>query len=602
MVNVKLLKNNLYMLGLLFKASPKRVITAMLSSISDYGIGTLTSLFLLRFIIEALENQVDFSVVVVFLLGYTVLCISGNVIYAWYNNKVVPETKVIIQQYLMGKIYEQALSADLSCYENPKFYDTYTKANEELMARSENLINNLRWITGILFSAIMTAVAIMAYEPFLLVLVIVPVIIEQFFSRKYNKYKHKRYQETTFERRKMEYVKRVVYLQDFAKDLRLSNIFRPIKNSFHAAAKDMQETYSKYGRLIGIFRFFRTFMAELVIYLAAQGFIVYQFLYNHAYSLGELTTLLNAVINLTDLMGSISWALSDFYENGIFIDNFKVFLEYETKMPENEDGEIPRIGEHDLVMKNVSFTYEGAKEPVLKNINLSIKAGERIALVGHNGAGKSTFVKLLMRLYDVTTGEILMDGVNVKDYRLSKYHEQFGTIFQDFKIFASSVTENILLYSPQGKEDEEKAIEALKKVGIYKKIAKLPDGMNTQLTKEFSEDGLLMSGGEFQKLAIARVFAKESSIAILDEPSSALDPISEYEVFDNMMKACEGKTVIFVSHRLSSAILADRIYMLENGEIIEEGSHKELMERGGKYAEMFQMQAKRYREEAAYEN
>lgn len=194
-----------------------------------------------------------------------------------------------------------------------------------------------------------------------------------------------------------------------------------------------------------------------------------------------------------------------------------------------------------------------------------------------------------------------MDRVDVRNYRLSRYHEQFGTIFQDFKIFAGSVTENVLLDLSASKDDENRAVNALKASGIYGKIEALQNGMDTQLTKEFSEDGLLMSGGEFQKLAIARVFAKKSSIAILDEPSSALDPISEYEVFENMVKACEGKTVIFVSHRLSSTVLADKIYMLENGEVIEEGSHKELMELGGKYAEMFEMQAKQYREETAYE-
>jgi ATP-binding cassette subfamily B protein len=392
-----------------------------------------------------------------------------------------------------------------------------------------------------------------------------------------------------------------VYLQDYAKDLRLTNIFQPILKSFHEAADAMRATSKIYGKKIAFTRFIRTVITELIVYLATQGLVVYRYLYHGAYSLGALTTLLNAVSNLTRLQGSISWAMGGFYENGMFVENFKVFLEYETKMPEDPKGEAPEKGIPTISLKDVSFTYEGASAPVLQNISMEIAPGEKIALVGHNGAGKSTFVKLLMRLYDVTEGEILLNGVNIKQYRLSRYRELFGTIFQDFRIFATTISENVLLFPPKKEEDKLRAIEAVKASGIYSKIQSLEKGMESQLTKEFDEKGVLLSGGEFQKLAIARVFAKESPIAILDEPSSALDPISEYEVFENMLKACEGKTVIFVSHRLSSAIMADKIYMLEEGSIIEQGSHEELMKKQGKYAQMFSMQAERYREEAVYE-
>lgn len=231
----------------------------------------------------------------------------------------------------------------------------------------------------------------------------------------------------------------------------------------------------------------------------------------------------------------------------------------------------------------------------------SVRRRWRIAIVGHNGAGKSTFVKLLMRLYDVTEGVIEVGGKDIRQYRLSAYRDLFGTIFQDFKIFAASICDNVLLRDNGGEADKKRVRDALAASGILGKVEGLKKGMESQLTREFDEDGVLLSGGEFQKLAIARVFAKDCEICILDEPSSALDPLSEYEIFENMMKACEGKTVIFISHRLSSTVLADRIYLLENGEVAESGSHRELMEQNGKYAEMYHMQAKRYQEEQAYE-
>jgi ATP-binding cassette subfamily B protein len=598
---MKVLKNNIYMLKLLWRASPKRIFFGIVTNILSYTVETVVTLFLLRFIIESLQLNRSFPQVILFLLGFLFLMLLDSTIHSWYYHKIVPETRVQIQQYLMKKIYDQAISVDLSCYENPKFYDTYTKANEEIFVRSENIIQNLTWITGMLFSAAATITAICVYEPLLLIVAIIPAVIEQFISKKYTYYKYMQNKETTYERRQMEYVKRIVYLQDYAKDLRLSNIFTPILVNFHRAADSMRETSKVYGKKVALSRFARSFITELVVYLATQGLVVYRYLYHQAYSLGALTTLLNAVSNLTSLQGQFSWAMGNFYENGMFTENFKVFLEYKTKMPENPSGKIPQNIKNHISLRNVSFTYEGSITPVLKNISMEIPPGHKIALVGHNGAGKSTFVKLLMRLYDVTEGEIAVDGENIKNYRLSSYRSLFGTIFQDFKIFATSIVENILLYPPKDKTDENRAIDAVKASGIYPKIKELEKGIHSQLTKEFDENGILMSGGEFQKLAIARVFAKDSSIAILDEPSSALDPISEYEVFENMLKACQGKTVIFVSHRLSSAIMADKIYMLENGEIIEEGSHYELMEKKGKYAEMFSMQAERYKKEAAYE-
>ena len=305
---------------------------------------------------------------------------------------------------------------------------------------------------------------------------------------------------------------------------------------------------------------------------------------------------MNAATNFQSYISSFSWHLSDMMDNSVYIQNLREFLEYKPEITENENGKIPASDTNRLTLKNVSFTYHGASKPVLKNISIDIPPKTKIALVGHNGAGKSTLVKLLMRLYDVSDGEILLDGVNIKDYKLSEYRRKFGTIFQDFKIFATTVTENVLLHPPADETDREKAKIAVKESGLWDKIETLSNGMETHLTKEFDDNGALMSGGEFQKIAVARVFARDSSIAILDEPSSALDPISEYEMFNNMMTACADKTVIFISHRLSSAVMADKIYLLEQGEIVEEGTHTELMELGGKYAEMFTMQAEKYRE------
>jgi ATP-binding cassette subfamily B protein len=249
-----------------------------------------------------------------------------------------------------------------------------------------------------------------------------------------------------------------------------------------------------------------------------------------------------------------------------------------------------------LTLKNVNFNYPGAEGEALSGIDLEIKKNEKIALVGYNGAGKTTLIKLIMRLYDPAGGVVEWNGVDLKMLDLAKYRRQFGTVFQDFQTFAVSVGENVK-GDVVHEKDHEGIIQALEKSGFSEKLASMPKGIKTELTKEFDSEGVNLSGGESQKIAIARAFMKNPDIIILDEPSSALDPVSEYELNQTMMSAAFDKTVIFISHRLSTTIMADCIYMLDNGRIIERGSHKKLMEQNGKYAEMFWMQAQKYQDD-----
>lgn len=229
----------------------------------------------------------------------------------------------------------------------------------------------------------------------------------------------------------------------------------------------------------------------------------------------------------------------------------------------------------------------------MKNINFSIHPGEKIAIVGYNGAGKTTLTKLLMRLYDVTDGEIWLDSINIKEYSIKDYRDYFGAVFQDYKLFAGTVSENVMMDIVK-KSDVPIVLDSLNQSGFSEKLNSFPQKEETMLTREFDKKGTGLSGGEAQKVAIARVFAKNCKIVVLDEPSSALDPISEYNLYHSMLNAAKEKSVVFVSHRLSTTRIADKIYMFEKGEIIERGSHDELMELNGKYAQMFNLQAEKY--------
>lgn len=593
---MKSLKNNFYMLRLIWQACPWGVICEMLHWMV-YRVGEMFySVFLLRFIVKAIENGTEFKKVVMLLILVLVYGMSTGAFTAWYWNWYRRKVKLKIDEMLLKKMYEKAVECDLSCYENPDFYDKYTRANSEILQRGIKILENFSRMLGIVAAAVTSIVIIALWEPIVIPIVIVCAVGSVIIDKKRSSLKYECMIKTTPQTRTQDYVKRTVYLQDYAKELRLGNMFFPLLKHFNEAVKQALRTTQHYYGIEAWLRVARELFMSFGTYLVAQGIIIWRYIEQNAYKLSDVVTILNAATTLQMNIYSFSWNMSAFIDNGLYVENLKEFFEYKPKITENENGIIPENKPHRLTLKNVSFTYDGQTEPTLKNISLDIPSGQKVAFVGHNGAGKSTLVKLIMRLYDVTEGEILLDGVNIKDYKLSDYRHSFGTVFQDFKIFASSIEENVLLHPAQDENDSKIARDAVSSSGLMDKVDTLEHGMDTQLTREFDDEGTMLSGGEFQKIAVARVFAKQSSIAILDEPSSALDPISEYEMFENMMKACADKTVMFISHRLSSAVNADVIYLLEQGEIAEQGTHSELMAKNGKYAEMFNMQAKQYRE------
>lgn len=276
----------------------------------------------------------------------------------------------------------------------------------------------------------------------------------------------------------------------------------------------------------------------------------------------------------------------------MYVEKMQNFLNIEPKIVSTANKPLPEKPA-EIEFRNVSFGYNEKDGYILNNISMKLRPYSKTAVVGYNGAGKTTLIKLLMRLYDPNEGEILLDGINIKEYDVREYRRKIGTVFQDFKIFAATVKENVLLDFAENGKDED-VLKAIEKSGFAEHLETLSDGLQTNLTTEFEENGMNLSGGEGQKLAVARVFYKDANLIILDEPSSALDPIAEYHLNHSMLTAAENKSVIFISHRLSTTRIADRIYMLEKGRIIEEGSHAELLERKGKYAEMWRVQAGQY--------
>ena len=284
-------------------------------------------------------------------------------------------------------------------------------------------------------------------------------------------------------------------------------------------------------------------------------------------------------------------------ENSLYVEKIRKFLAYEPKIKATEGDAVPSENAA-IELHDVSFRYRDDLPNTLNGISMSVKPGEHVAIVGYNGAGKTTLIKLLMRLYDPTEGTIAYHGRDIREYCANDYRSRFGVVFQDYQLYGASLAENVVMNQMPAEipeEDAEKITDALCRAGFGERLKTLPRGLNSAVTTEFDKEGVNFSGGESQKIAISRAFYKNADILIMDEPSSALDPLAEYELNKAMESAAEGKTVFYISHRLSTTRDADRILMLENGRIVEEGTHESLLKLDGKYAAMWRVQAGRYR-------
>lgn len=589
------IRNNLYMLKLAYEACPARVIGVFVTKVLQYGVlYVMVNLLLLEKTVEYVEEGAPFEKAAMLIAVMVLLTLAANIYCLYYGAIIGPAGTQILYEKLHLRMFEKATDVELECFENPEFYHKYTKAMSQIKGKAFSVLQTMSDMAAILFNIVFLTYKAVVTDPVVLLLVAFPILSAYVIGVKSNKTRYALYEANVENDRTKEYVKRTVYLQDYAKEIRLSGIFDVLMEKFEKSVAGSIQNIKKYGlRLVVL----NALDASFGYFFAVGVTICYaalRLLYWKNISASDFVVLVSVITNFTWNVVDSSKNLTKIQDNSQYIENVKRFMEYEPKLSESQGGLEPTPHAQGLFVKHISYTYLGQQEPVLKDVSLTIRPGQKIALVGHNGAGKTTLVKLLMRLYDVTEGEICLGEHNIKEYAVRAYRDRFGTVFQDYQVLSLSVAENVMMKEVADKE-RETVVEALKNSGVYDKVQTLNKGIDTTLTREFDKEGAVLSGGETQKIAIARVFAKDCDFVILDEPSSALDPIAEYEMYESMLRACKDKAVVFISHRLSSAVLADYIYMMENGRIIEEGSHAQLMEQNGSYAKMFTMQASSYR-------
>lgn len=587
-------KNNLFLLKIALKEAPVYTINTLFDQILHEVVVFIEHIYMIAFVIDCIQYQKPFRYAFWFILlvfiGVTITHTWGNYVVARLKPKAIEK----INRRVRLMLYDKASQIDLSCYDDPQFYNDFVWAMSDATTRVEKVLTTTSRFLGAIVGACITGGFVLAQDGMGLVFALAAFVLTVVVAIKANKLQFALDNELKPKQRKRDYVSRVLYLSDYAKEIRLSDVKEKLYEDFLDANEDVTKSVDKHTKKLAFYDFIMQYVCNSLIFDGLYIiYLLFMTIVKKAFTYGTMVALYNSCSSLKDNLANFSAVLPEFVQHSLYIEKIKLFLAYDVKVCSPKDALPAPKHAGTLQLKDVSFAYNENSTPILKHINLTIHGGEKIALVGYNGAGKTTLVKLLMRLYDATEGEVLYDGEDIRRYDLDGYRGIFGTVFQDYQLFAATLGENVAMDNRS--LDRDRAVQALADGGFGERLSTLEKGLDTPLTKEFEDTGTNLSGGESQKVAISRALYQDSPVIILDEPSSALDPISEYNLNNTMLHLDPEKTVVFISHRLSTTRMADRIYMLEEGEIIEQGTHDELMALGGKYAQMFQLQAEKYR-------
>lgn len=586
-----MISNIFYFLKLLFSISPGFVICELLWGILESVPPDIISVIGIKYIVDVVTSGEHLERIIYAVLIIAVIIVTSAILCSVFGDLCREMIKEKIYYSLNKKLYEKAKSLDLESYDNPDFYNNFILTIESSSDNIQNILGLVRNYIANIISLIAISSVLLTIDPLCLVIILLSIIIFMPLSKKIGNLQMGRRTDNTILHRRSDYFQRIFYLQDYAKEVRMNNIKPLLIDRYNEAADAVVENQKKYWiKISSNYCIQETGVQVLGFMFALPLYLGYLVIVKKSIGAGDFVATFNGAYSIAISINFLTvWALAQFSERAKMIEKYREFLISKCKI---DDGALSKAEDEPkkIIIKDLSFTYPGNDKPTLKNINLTIKPYEKIALVGYNGAGKTTLTNLLLRLYDATSGEIIIDGENIKNSQLETHRNKFAAVFQDFQTYACSLGENIAL---DDKVDTGRAKDALEYSGFTKILSK---DLDTELLREFDDSGVMLSGGESQKVAVARAFYKDCPYAILDEPSANLDPIAEYNLNQAMLNAADNKTVIFISHRLSTTVNADKIYVMENGEIIESGSHTELMQLNGTYAYMFNLQAEKYQE------
>ncbi|MCG7376549.1 ABC transporter ATP-binding protein/permease [Paenibacillus sp. ACRSA] len=506
-------------------------------------------------------------------------------------------------------ICQKSTQLGLADYENSSINDQLKRASQEAGFRPYQLYSQLAGIASSLITVISSSTWLFLWKWWTVPIILVVSLASLYSLFKINKQQFEIYMERTPYYRQSWYLTYLLTNDRAVKEVKifqlssyLLNRYSGLLEGFYKVDKKMLGKLTKYTLVYNL--------VELAVMLWLVWLVIKETLRN-TLMIGSLYGYIQAIMLTQSQVQSIMRNLLQFSQNHLYMEQLFLFIDLPTSDPlmrsSEQSNELGMIADkrssfsiEQLELRNVSFQYLGQEKQVLNNVSLTFNKGETVAIVGKNGSGKTTLMKILMQLYDDFNGNILVNGHNIKEYNLMNYQKKIGAVFQDFVHYEMSVRQNIGFGSLEQMDQDDIILDAAKYASIDQVIRTLPQGLDTQLGKWF-EDGQQLSGGQWQRLAIARAFMRNADLYILDEPSAFLDPVAERDLLELFLDLMKDKIGIFITHRLSSARLAHRIIVMEDGKVIEQGTHEALLQRNGAYAEMYQIQAKSFSDESSRE-
>lgn len=592
------LNNFIYALNIERKSNLRLLAITLIKPIGDI-VGTLLNSYAPKYVLSFIEDDLPFNTIIMYTVIICLIMMILDVISTTCYNSFEFEYRKT-EGYVEKKRMDKLFHTDFKNMESPDFLD-YAQ-------RAKTALNRGKGFHGVLYQSrnfiaqgtlMILSAALIGIQNILMMIIFIVISfgivkISSFFTKR-DKIKFSDAMAPTW--RKMNYLESTTKNFDFAKDIRLFNM----SNAFFNQLSGVNETYKELNRK----HHNRMVLWEVSLgsVLIVQKILMYTWLvYNvvtGAYQISDFVLYVGLVSTFHASVGYVNWIYSDMRTNSLMINDYRNFVDWkeDRETADEKDGHITEINldKFEFRFENVSFKYPGHDNYVLKNVNLTIKNGAKLAVVGVNGAGKTTFIKLMMKLYEPSEGRILLNDVDIKEYNREEYFKLFSPVFQNVECFAMPIYQNIS-FAEEDKTDMNKINEVLEQSDLSEKINSYEKGIHTNLLKIFDKEGIDLSGGEKQRLAMARALYKDGKVVILDEPTAALDALAEdrmYREFENMIY---GKTAVFISHRLGSTRFCDKIAMFEDGTIVEEGTHEELMAKNGKYAYMFGIQSQYYDE------
>lgn len=590
------------MLKLMWK-SDKQYIVYLLLDIIVWSIIPFVNVYLVQESINMLETGADFQNYVPIIVGLVI----GNLILNYCHNYLNYKRDLhgsIISVILYKNIFVKTLNLD---YE--KIIDKNIQEMRELSLRI--IDNNRFFVMTVAFHNLVSSIIVITGISYLLaqidlwiLFIVLTIVIVNSISVIYrNRYERKVEIDINPIIRKIQYFMGIGSNYSYIKEMKLFSMNNNVVNEYVNLQKEMYKGVNKTRRL-SLFGYTISHISQAILNIVIYLYLGYRVLVNKNLSIAEFSVFLAAVVNFNGSIQRIFTSHLQINNNGQYLKDYFEFMKINNIEEDESVKQDLIVRKHNIIeFKNVSYRYPNQENYAIKNLSLKFNTGEKLSIVGENGSGKTTLVMLLMRMIDPTEGEILFNGINIKNLKIDEYRKLFSTVFQDFKLFAFTIKENVSALSSERCEDIEKKVnKALYSIGLGEKINSLPKGIYTYIEQIYDKEGILLSGGESQRIAIARALYKDSPIFILDEPTAALDPRVEYEIYSKFEEFTQNKTILYITHRLASTKFCNKIVVLKKGEVIELGTHNELMKMNGYYSELFNMQAQYYIEKSGTNN